>query len=57
MVLKAYKCSKHYGYRPKGKAGSKRSIPITIVKSFATRFYRLKNWHALVEIYVTRFGL
>jgi hypothetical protein len=34
----ADKCSKHCGYRLKGKAGSKRSVPMTSVKSLATRF-------------------
>jgi hypothetical protein len=42
----ADKCSKHYGYRLKGKAGSKRPVPITSVKSLAARFYRQKSGHA-----------
>jgi len=52
----ADKCSKHYGYRLKGKAGSKRSVPMTSVKSLATRFYRLKSGHAPVGTYLKRFG-
>ena len=52
----AHKCSKHYGYRLKGKAGSWRPIPMTRVKSLATRFYRLKSGHAPVGTYVKRFG-
>ncbi|KAF8537849.1 hypothetical protein BDD12DRAFT_886854 [Trichophaea hybrida] len=35
----ADKYSKHFGYRLKDKAGSKRPIPITSVKPLATRFY------------------
>jgi len=35
----ADKCSKHYGYRLKGKAGSNRPIPMSSVKSLAARFY------------------
>jgi hypothetical protein len=35
----AYKCSKHFSYRLKGKAETKRPIPMTCVKSLATRFY------------------
>jgi len=42
----ANKCSKHYGYRLKGKAGCKISIPMTSVQSLAMRFYRLKSGHA-----------
>ena len=52
----ADKCSKHYGYRLKGKAGSKRSVPMTSVKSLATRFYRLKSGHAPIGTYLKRFG-
>jgi hypothetical protein len=39
---------KNYGYRLKGKAGSKRSVPMTSVSSLATTFYTLKSGHALV---------
>jgi len=35
----ADKCSKHFCYRLKGKAGTKRPIPMTSVKSLAARFY------------------
>jgi len=52
----ADKCSKHYGYRLKGKAGSKRPIAMTSVKSLATRFYRLMSGHAPVRTYLHRFG-
>jgi len=52
----ADKCSKHYGYRLKGKAGSKRSVPMTSVKSLAMRFYRLKGGHAPIVTYLKRFG-
>jgi hypothetical protein len=37
----ADKCSKLFSYRLKGKMGTKRPVPMTIVKSLATRFYRL----------------
>jgi hypothetical protein len=47
----ADKYSKHCGYRLKGKAGSKRPIPMTSVKSLAARFYRLKSGHAPVGTY------
>jgi len=52
----AYKCSKHFGYRLKGKAGTKRPIPMTSVKSLAARFYRLKSGHAPTGVYLKRFG-
>ncbi|KAF8539939.1 ribonuclease H-like domain-containing protein [Trichophaea hybrida] len=45
----ADKCSKRFSYRLKGKAGSKRSIPMTSVKSLATRFYQLKSGHVLTK--------
>ena len=35
----ANKCSKHFSYRLKGKAGTKRPIPMTSVKPLAARFY------------------
>jgi hypothetical protein len=35
----ADKCSKHFSHRLKGKAGTKRPIPMTSVKPLATRFY------------------
>ncbi|KAF8535376.1 hypothetical protein BDD12DRAFT_893114 [Trichophaea hybrida] len=52
----ADKCSKHFGYRLKGKAGSKRPVPMTSVKPLATRFYRLKSGHAPTGVYLKRFG-
>jgi len=42
----ADKCSKHFSYRLKGKAGTKRPIPMTSMKLLAARFYRLKSGHA-----------
>jgi len=42
----ANKCSKHFSYRLKGKAGTKRPIPMTSVKVLAASFYRLKSGHA-----------
>jgi len=35
----ADKCSQHHGYGLKGKAGSKRPIPMNSVKPLAARFY------------------
>jgi len=52
----ADKCSKHHGYRLKGKAGSKRPIPMNSVKPLAARFYRLRSAHAPVGTYLKRFG-
>jgi hypothetical protein len=52
----ADKCGKHFGYRLKGKAGSKRPVPMASVKSLAARFYQLKCGHAPVGIYLKRFG-
>jgi hypothetical protein len=52
----ADKCSKHFSYRLKGKAGTKRPIPMTSVKSLAARFYRLKSGHAPTGVYLKRFG-
>jgi len=52
----ADKWSKHHGYRLKGKAGSKRPIPMNSVKPLAARFYRLKSGHAPVGTYLKRFG-
>jgi len=53
----AVKCRKHYGYRLKGKAGSKSPIAMNSAKSLAARFYRLKSRHAPVGTYLKRFGL
>jgi len=52
----ADKCSKHFGYRLKGKAGAKRSIQMTSVKSLATRFYKQKSAHAPTGVYLERFS-
>jgi len=51
----ADKCSKHFSYRLKGKTGTKRPVPMTSVKSLATRFYRLKCGHAPTGVYLKRF--
>ena len=51
----ADKCSKHYGYWLKGKAGSKRPVPMTSVKPLAARFYRLKSGHAPTGPHLKRF--
>ena len=56
MEWEADKRSKHYSYRLKGKAGSKRSVPMTSVKSLAARFNGLKNGHAPTRTYLMRFG-
>jgi len=52
----ADKCSKHFSYRLKGKAVTKRPVPMTSVKSLAARFYRLKSGHAPTGVYLKRFG-
>jgi len=52
----ANKCSKHYRYRLKGKAGSNRSIPMTIERLLATRFYILTSGHVLIGTYLKWFG-
>ena len=52
----ADKCSKHFSYRLKGKAGTKRPIPMTSVKSLAARFYQVKSGHAPTGVYLKRFG-
>jgi ribonuclease HI len=52
----ADRCSKHFSYRLKGKAGTKRPIPMTSVKSLAARFYRLTSGHAPRGVYLKRFG-
>jgi len=51
----AERCSKHYGYRLTGKAGSRRFVPMTSVKPLAVRFYRVKGRHALTGAYLKRF--
>ena len=52
----ASKCSKHHGYRLKGKAGSKRPVPKNRVKPLEARFYRLTSGYAPVGTYLKRFG-
>jgi len=52
----ADKCSKHFSHRLKGKAGTKRPIPMTSVKLLAARFYQLKSRHAPTGVYLKRFG-
>jgi len=52
----ADKCSKHFTFRLKGKMGTKRPVPMTSVKSLATRFYRLKCGHAPTGVDLKRFG-
>jgi hypothetical protein len=52
----ADKCSKYFSYRFKGMTGTKRPVPMTSVKSLATRFYRLKCGHAPTGVYLKRFG-
>ena len=52
----ADKCSKHYSYRLKGKAGCKRPVPMTSVKSVAARFCRLKSGRAPTRTYLKQFG-
>ena len=52
----ADKCSKHFSYRLKGKAGTKRPIPMTSVQSLAAGFYRLKSGHAPTGVYLKQFG-
>jgi len=52
----ADKCSKHFSYRLKVKTGTKRPVPMTSVKSLATRFYRLKCGHAPTGLNLKRLG-
>jgi len=40
------KCSKHFSYRINGKTGTKRPVPMTSMKSLASRFSGLKCGHA-----------
>ena len=59
MVAKAQweaeRFGKHYGYRLKWKAASKRPIRMNSAKSQAAMFYRLKCRHAPVGTYLKRF--
>jgi len=52
----ANKRSKHFSYRLKGKMGTKGSLPMTSVKSLATKFYRPKSGHSPAGVYQKRFG-
>jgi len=52
----ADKCCKHFSYRLRGKAVTKRHIPMTSEMSLAARFYRLKSGHAPTGVYLKRFG-
>jgi len=52
----ADRCGKHFGYRLKGKAGSKRPTPMNSVKSRAARFNQPKSGHAPVGTYLKWFG-
>jgi len=52
----ANRCTNHFSYRLKGKAGTKRPIPMTSVKSLPARFYRLKSAHVRTGVYLKRFG-
>jgi len=52
----ASKCSKHFSYRLMGRAETKRQIPMTSVKSVATRWYRLQSGHAHTGVYLKRLG-
>jgi len=52
----ADKCSKHFSYMLKGKAETKRPIPLTRIKLLAARFYRMKSVHAPTGVYLKRFG-
>jgi len=56
LELEADKWSKHIRYRLKGKAGTKRHIPMSRVKSLPTRFYQLKSRHEQIGDYLKQFG-
>jgi len=55
-MWEADKCSKHFRSRLKGKAGTKRPIPITRIKLLSPRFYQLNSGHAPTGVYLKRFG-
>jgi len=55
-MWEADKSSKHHGFRLKGKAGSKRAIPMDSVKPLAARFCQVKSGRAPVSTYLQRFG-
>jgi hypothetical protein len=52
----ADRCSKHFSYRVKGKAGTKRPIPMTSIKSLAATFHRPKARYAPTGVYQKRLG-
>jgi len=52
----AERFSKHYCYRPKGKAGTTRSVPLQRVKPLPVRFQGLISVHALTGAYLKWFG-
>ena len=52
----ADRCGKHFSYRLKGKAGTKRPIPMTSMKLVAARIYRLMSGYAPTRVYLKRFG-
>jgi len=49
-------CSEHFRYRPKGKVGTRRPIPMASVELLAARFYRLKSGHAPTGVYLKWFS-
>ena len=55
-MWEADKCSNHFSYRLTGKTRTIRPVPMTSVKSLATRFYRLKCGHAPTGVYLKQFG-
>jgi len=52
----AEKYSKHFSFRLKGNAGTKRPILMPSVKALAARFYQLKSEHAPTGVYLKPFG-
>ena len=52
----ADKCRKHFSHRLTGHMRTKRPVPMTRVKSLATRCYRLNCGHAPTAVYLKRFG-
>jgi len=49
-------CTKHYGYRLMGTAGSTRLVPITSMQSLAALFYRLKSRNTPTGAHLKPFG-
>lgn len=52
----ADKCRKHQGNMLTGNAGSKRPIPMNIVKPLAAGFYQLQSGYKPVGRYLKQFG-